>query len=449
MRLLRPLLLSLCAVAAALLVGEGSYRGLRALQEVPYRAEKTRADLREILSSARDAVPQTGALDGAEQQPGAPAATESAAPDETPAGVEGPEEAARRAGFAEDLRLHPFLGFTAAGFDLRLVQQLAEPRQPTTKRRIVVLGGSVAAIFSNHGVPALSFLAPFAPRGLVAMNLAQGGYKQPQQVISLAYLFALGVRPDLVLNLDGFNEVALGNSNQRLGVSPLHPSVSHWMALAREGLGDSATLELAAEVWSLGRDLQHRVQRSLDLDLARSAVLGTVALERARAAQAQLRRRTGDLVTALARRGVPEHLRGPAVESGAEMEAIGRSWQECSRSLRAMCESRGIPYVHVLQPTLLDPGSKPVTEEELASGQMFPEWKDGVERGYPLLRELGGELAAEGLLFFDASRAFADETATLYYDACHFGREGNRLLAKAIAAHLEELRQSGRLVLDD
>ena len=48
----------------------------------------------------------------------------------------------------------------------------------------------------------------FAGKELVFVNLALGGYKQPQQLMTLAYLLSLGAEFDVILNIDGFNEVA-------------------------------------------------------------------------------------------------------------------------------------------------------------------------------------------------------------------------------------------------
>ena len=47
---------------------------------------------------------------------------------------------------------------------------------------------------------------------IVVINLGLAGYKQPQQLMTLNYLLALGAEFDIVIALDGFNEVALPGS---------------------------------------------------------------------------------------------------------------------------------------------------------------------------------------------------------------------------------------------
>jgi hypothetical protein len=121
--------------------------------------------------------------------------------------------------------------------------------------------------------------------------------------------------------------------------------------------------------------------------------------------------------------------------------AVSRSilaWSECSRMIAELCRGRGIPFVHVLQPTLHDPGSKPATAKELETGKPPKEWLEAVLVGYPILRERSAELAAAGVDFLDASRVFAEVEGGLYYDSCHFDVEGNRLLAEFIAPRFIE-----------
>jgi hypothetical protein len=90
-----------------------------------------------------------------------------------------------------------------------------EPVQARGPDRIVVaiLGGSVACYFAVNGTERLEAVLADSPvyagKHFVFVNLALGGYKQPQQVMTLAYLLSLGSEFDLVLNIDGFNEVAL------------------------------------------------------------------------------------------------------------------------------------------------------------------------------------------------------------------------------------------------
>jgi len=100
---------------------------------------------------------------------------------------------------------------------------------------IGIFGGSVSVWFCQVGVQHLlddlrqhEF---FKVRTLVPLCMAHEGYKQPQQALILAYFLSIGQPFDLVINIDGLNEVALSpiNNQQRLDISM--PSASHLIPL--------------------------------------------------------------------------------------------------------------------------------------------------------------------------------------------------------------------------
>ncbi len=90
-----------------------------------------------------------------------------------------------------------------------------------------IFGGSVANNLVNVGgaalTEALEARSPAWKGRVEILNLASGGYKQPHQIFVLTEMILLGVPFDLVINLDGFNEVALGGSDSRSGWHPLFP----------------------------------------------------------------------------------------------------------------------------------------------------------------------------------------------------------------------------------
>jgi hypothetical protein len=88
----------------------------------------------------------------------------------------------------------------------------------------------------------------FKDRPIRVHNYALAGYKEPQQAAMLSYLFAMGQRPDAVVNLDGFNEAALGWHNARLGTNPLYPHVPHWAETGSNMRSDGDMLEYLYDV---------------------------------------------------------------------------------------------------------------------------------------------------------------------------------------------------------
>ena len=147
--------------------------------------------------------------------------------------------------------LHPFLGFEVQDGTAQLEAELRRLRErgpDPAEFVILILGGSVAAAFSQEDLGAARFVELLAAdarlkgRAIHLLKFGRGGFKEPQQANLLLYLLALGFEPDAVLDIDGFNEVALGNANATLGTNPVFPSAEHWGHLAsftgadREGL---------------------------------------------------------------------------------------------------------------------------------------------------------------------------------------------------------------------
>jgi len=110
-----------------------------------------------------------------------------------------------------------------------------------------VFGGSFAAGFSvikRRVLGQLDKVGRFAGKNLLVMTFAVAGHKQPQQLMALNYLLSLGARIDLVINLDGFNEIALpAATNVPFGYSAFYPRgwplmVGNLDRDARQAIGD-------------------------------------------------------------------------------------------------------------------------------------------------------------------------------------------------------------------
>jgi hypothetical protein len=277
----------------------------------------------------------------------------------------------------------------------------------------------------------------------VVLNYAHAAYKQPQQLTRLIWLFVQGYRPDLVVNIDGFNEVALAAENAQQGINPLYPSPPVWSAYLPNREGRLKWGMAIARVMVIREEMSELMAWADRWGLFRSSFSAPfverrmVALEKERyAAQEAL---TSGTDTANQR---PDRSKkGPAfdTDSGKVMAASIQCWLDSSRAMQTLCAERGVGYLHVLQPTYHDPGSKPLTQQELELNPGPPSWRPTVIRGYPLLRAGGVELAGEGVAFPDASAVFSETEQSLYYDGCHFRPPGSRILAEAIAPALLEL----------
>ena len=354
---------------------------------------------------------------------------------------------------ARQPHLHPYYawetGVRDAQIDAELKYRTLAQGQPVYN--LLILGGSVGEMFTIEelGWEPLKEVLEADPRfqgkALRLMPFARGGGKEPQQIMRLCFLISIGLAPDGVIELDGFNEVALGNKNATVGVHPLFPSAPHWAYYASTGVSDKKGLDMLLDLRATQIAVDSACDRALAWHLDQSAILGTLALRRLRALKSEFAAQQ-EACTRYLTDLSHDVVSGPSFKGGAQ-EAVAESvrcWLQTSLTMQDICRARSIHYLHVLQPTLYDTGSKPLTEKEIGGALIDPTWKEGVQRGYPLLRQAGKWLTEHGVNFFDATQVFANVHEDIYYDFCHFAKDGNRILAQAVGKAFLDSLPDGR-----
>jgi hypothetical protein len=354
--------------------------------------------------------------------------------------------------------VHPYLGFVLDR-DFNLVARLerggadcleygfsfcepglfhaAAPHQVV----VAITGGSVAR---NLAVQVddllrdeLRRLRPEFER-VVILNLALPGYKQPQQLMSLAWVLALGAHFDAVVNIDGYNDVALAPlENVPMGVFPFYPrgwplhvsnfdpdfqiQVGEIRVLRRTRAELAAAFERAPWHYSLTAGL---IWTRLDRLLAHAIAKLEVALVT-----------DSDTADASFRVTGPRKTYGKAQEMYVDLAAV---WERCSQQMAHLAKGNGAVYLHFLQPNQYVPNSKRFTAEERAKavGEKDPAARP-VRAAYPILQASGVELQRHGVRFFDLTGLFEHETETIYVDrCCHVNERGNELMARKVAREL-------------
>jgi hypothetical protein len=413
-RIARRLLLASLGLALGLAAVELGQRVLLRLRGKPYDASALVRDLQAASQTLAGALPPGAAIDDKEDW----------------------------------AVLEPYVGAdTWRGTDELLKFFADEHRPPSVS--VLVLGGSVAyalaAEMRTFATARLNGDPRIGQRRFCVLDGTHYGFKQPQQVTKLAYLLARGLRPDVVLEVDGFNELALAMGNLDYHSDPLLPIPPLWGSRVStiEGLSADASARIG-EAWILRQEI--RSLAALARRWSWSSVAGALLAGRIAGLQARIHELERQYV------GTPElepgsrrfrevHGPPPPAVRGQALQLCLTDWEECSLSMAAMCRARGIVYLHVLQPTLWDRGSKPLTAHELELDAREISWTEPVRVGYPELRKRGAELREQGVEFLDASRIFADVHEELYYDHCHILAPGNQRLWLAIEPRLLEMLQ--------
>ena len=360
--------------------------------------------------------------------------------------------------------LHPYFGPThKAGLPFQLPQsgnvtgvatnnygfssRYNYPFARNSDRQLVIgiFGGSVGEWFCHMGadrlVTRLQENRFFRDRELVPICMSHQGYKQPQQLLVLAYFLSIGQPFDLVINISGFNEVALSSINDERGTDISMPSAVHMEPLVN--LVNQATLtpeklESLAAINRLKQRLNGLADR-LNRTWFASAnfILEQLYAINARRYEEELRR--FDRLPAIPSENSLIHVTPRVRERKGEIlyADIAANWVTSSMLMNALLETRGVPYFDFLQPNQYY-SHKTFSPEEarLALTDETP-FKRGVENGYPALeRELASRAPANGRLkLANATRIFDNEPAPVYADnCCHYNARGNEMLADFIAA---------------
>ncbi len=347
--------------------------------------------------------------------------------------------------FHEIERIHPYFGYQLTG---RFEAAGALPAEDTGgvgisekpakgEFRVLLLGGSTAW---GDGVAEISLRLPRRLQDhlsrmqredplpgidrITVINGSSPGY-QTRQNAAVMWSF-LEYEPDLVITLDGYNDLHRTVENRIFGQPSDFPGAT-WYVLGR----------LLSPRLQLGKWLQgaaprcwiyrHSVFARLWINLAISRLIGTGATKE-----------TLDMVTAAAKKYPRERFREWYREGAAGYEANLEAMSDLARA-------RDIQFLTVLQPFLGYPGP--------ASAEQIEYWNEvgGFEPDlmqmeqwlaiYDLLRQAGDRLRKRGVNWIDGTRIFGADDVSVLIDMMHFNSEGQDRLARFMGERImAELR---------
>lgn len=354
--------------------------------------------------------------------------------------------------------LHPYLGVMPYGPTKEDIYGFGNTLSPIQKRGsdkfiIGFLGGSVARQFFDSSIDffakKLESIPALQGKEIISIRLAGDGYKQPQQLMTLNYFMSLGAEFDLLINIDGFNEVALPLAeNIPKDVFPAYPR--NWYFKMQAAQAGPGARDLAKVAFLMGVYDQVVIFRDGTF-LRNSATffLTSHLIERVLAREI---RRTREKAVRLEIESLSYRTTGPPREFQETEEAlvfITKLWLRCSILLGRIARSNGIRYIHVLQPNQYVPNSKKLTAWERAHAFVADHpYREGVDQGYQILRELGRDLSDYDVEFIDMTMLFKNYSETIYADnCCHYNRRGYEMMAERLAvAVAENLLKSNREV---
>lgn len=321
----------------------------------------------------------------------------------------------------DGLRVQPFTGFTDRHpSDERNIHP---PRHEGPAIVIGIFGGYVAdgvALLLRQAVAArLSEIgADIEP---VVVDLAIGYGRQPQQLMSAVNRLAHGAHFDVVVNLDGLDDM-----------SPLDPD--ELLAFAPEVIGGTAAAMERYIAATALREERRRVLRIAQGWPGFSATFGLALRSRLDGLESDIRKHDA---AAGKRRDSWQNQR-EALTPREALFAAARLWYRSSVLTGRLAQAAGADYYHFLQPSRYVSGSERPTAGE--SADVFaPDLsrKARYAAMHPVLTQLGREMSKHGTTFVDLTSALRGSDETLYTGVMHLSRRGHTLLAQRIVSHIE------------
>ena len=300
---------------------------------------------------------------------------------------------------------------------------------------LLMVGGSFAhqafCMSQPELLARLRTVPRYANKKFKLFTFATGSYKQPQQVMAVNYFLALGGKLDILINLDGYNELTFAAS----GAHPVYPEKWELFFVDRDRPQQLRLIgriqvyrELAREAAGLGQRLGFSITAGFVWSLVDDIIKGNIK-------QVNLRlEKYKDKERPRFDRDGP-----PLAQEDPEAYAV-EMWYRSSRQLQALATAFGFKYYHFIQPNQYVPESKPYSARE-------QRWIDGADAQqrrrfnlrYATMGAAGERFKKDGVDFTDLRFLFREVKQTLYIDdCCHINKVGNDLVMGSIGDHLVE-----------
>ncbi|MEG4423823.1 hypothetical protein QUB02_06995 [Microcoleus sp. D3_18_C1] len=324
---------------------------------------------------------------------------------------------------------------------------------------IGVFGGSVAsnyAVFEvqNKILPQyLKQLPGLKDKEFVILSFATGGYKQPQQLLILNYFLALGQELDLVVNIDGFNEVALSNLNNKNQVDLAMPSIQHILpltSLANNSLSTKA-MKATIRIQENKARISQGLERLQNCSLAACDALTSVSVQnlvnnyktdviKFEKERTKQKKDDGGSVIYI-------NLNNSVIKDDAAFEQMAQNWAQSSIFMNKVLSASNVPYFQVLQPNQYYQTKRVFgeAEKQIAFNKDTP-YAKAVQIGYPALFKKLPNLEKNNINLVNAVNVFDKTKEAVYVDSCcHYNQAGEVVFSNYVGRSiLESLRKEER-----
>ncbi|NEQ39682.1 MAG: hypothetical protein F6K40_26895 [Okeania sp. SIO3I5] len=360
-------------------------------------------------------------------------------------------------------RLHPYFGYVQKpGPDFRegfkyngagFISPYDYPYQKQNNNQYIigVFGGSVASNYSIYEIQnqilekKLKQLPEFKDKEFIILSFATGGYKQPQQLILLNYFLSIGQQFDMIINIDGFNEVTLAQANNENAVDIMMPSTNHVVPLTNIANNSLSTKSIQAMLKI--NDSKNKLKDALEtLDKCQVAYcyaltsiyvqnLATTYRKNVKIFDKERKKAAQEAAGETEASIVYFYAQNPELEESELYQTMAGHWQKASIMMKQIAANNNILYFHVLQPNQYYPTNRVYseTEQKIAFDSDSP-FRKATELGYPVLLSKIDNLKQNGVNFFNGVKILDDAKEIVYIDSCcHYAEVGENILSEFVA----------------
>ena len=250
----------------------------------------------------------------------------------------------------------------------------------------------------------------------------------------------------MVINIDGFNEVALSNLNNQGQIDVNMPSIQHVRPLADLTDSDLSAMRSMINIIELKYRLLTGIKNLEKCSLA--TCYGFIFFKVRNvfnSYQQEIAKYNRKIFAKSRQLGTKDTLvfftKTPEILSDdLAFSKIAFTWQNSSLNMHHILADKNIEYFHVIQPNQYYQTKRIFTQDEknIAITPNHP-YSFGVVKGYPLLLSKAEDLKKQGVNVFSALEVLDKEPGLVYRDACcHYNERGQAILFDAVAGAIAE-----------
>lgn len=315
------------------------------------------------------------------------------------------------------------------------------------KLEVAIVGGSVACFEAAQGHDLLvKKLEELYNKSVHISNLAIWAGKEPQQLIILTDLIGKGVHFDIVINIDGFNEIALpfahGNISQH--IPAFFPQ--GWKDISNINEQDNST---PISLFIRNIKFVNRVLNSFEenflflktvklIFIIQNKFLNNIAKKFEQKIRCSVSGKYSDYQ--INKNGNIFLGQWSPIKSDEEYyNLLARHWFRCSIMMHNIVESQCGRYFHFLQPNQYTDNKILTDKEKMNAFSSNNIYRKYVKNGYPILRQYGKKLKQLGVAYKDLTTIFENTRTSVYKDTCcHFNQSGVEAIVRAVVKTIRD-----------